>query len=186
MKTILGLCLIAGYARCQLSPTTCKAGPNGEAICTAAAPVSPAPSKPESQSALPAQIVLVSGSYTDHPGPKFAATGSFAAKLKAPGGCYSYSSEDVQPVVRSGKLTVAQSTRTGGACQVPELSKGNFNLFILGTAGMTVINSSVLGSGSTGILGAWKPAGHWGAWMDFQDSNTTGKTLRVGALFAWN
>ena len=145
---------------------------------------------------LPAEIVLLSASYSDHPGAKWAGTLSFATQLKAPATCFSYTSLDVQPVLAAGKLTIAQSTRTGGACQVPQLSRGNFNMFILGTGGMTVINSSILGSGAAGILAAYMLRPKWlerisaGAalplWIDYQDSNTTGKSARLGVGLAWH
>jgi hypothetical protein len=134
---------------------------------------------------LPSQVVFASASYTDHPGAKWAGTLSFASRLPTPAGCYSYTSYDLQPTRLDGKVTVSNSTRTGVACEIPQLSRGNFHAFVLGTGGITTVNNLILGSGSVGGLAAYTLKHGFGTWLDVQNSNTTGKTARVGVLFAW-
>ncbi len=135
---------------------------------------------------VPAQIVLASASYSDHPGAKWAGTFSFAMRVPTPVNSYSYTSYDLGPVKVNGKLTFSNSMRTGGALLVPQLSHGAFYAFVLGTAGVTTVNATALASGSFGALAAYQlPGKPWGFWGDFQSSNTTGKTARLGLLFAW-
>ena len=135
---------------------------------------------------LPAEIVLLSASYSDHPGPKFAGTFSFATRLPSPAACYSYSSFDLSLTRVNGKPTFADSTRTGGACRVDQFSAGGLSVYIIGTAGATIVNATALASGSFGALAAYQFSGKpWGIWGDYQDSNTTGKTARIGVLLAW-
>lgn len=144
---------------------------------------------------LPSEIVLVSASYSDHPGEKWGGTLSFATRLAAPQSCYSYTSIDLGLTRVSGKVTWSESTRTGGACQIPQLSTTKFSAFILGTGGMTIVNASALASGSAGVLLVYQLSPKWltkisatasiPLWIDYQNSNTTGKTARVGGGFAW-
>ena len=135
---------------------------------------------------LPGEIVFVSGSYANNPGEKFAGTISFATRLPTPANSYSYTSWDIGYTKVNGKGAFSNSTRTGGALEVQQISSERFHVFILGTAGVTTINASALASGSFGVLVAYQlPNKPWGFWGDFQDSNTTGKTVRLGALFAW-
>jgi hypothetical protein len=155
-------------------------------LATLAQPPTPPPAPTTTTPTLPAEVVFASGSYTDKPGEKFAGTISFATRLPTPASSYSYTSWDVGFTKVNSKVTFSNSTRTGGALELPQVSLGAFHVFILGTAGVTTINASALASGSFGVLLAYQiPKTPWGFWGDFQDSNTTGKTVRLGVLFAW-
>lgn len=141
---------------------------------------------PQPAPALPSDIALLSASYADHPGEKWAGTLSVALKLPTTVPSYSYNSWDLGLTKVNGKVTFSNSMRTGGALLVPQLSHGNFYTFFLGTAGVTTVNAAALASGSFGALAAYRiKGGPWGLWGDFQSSNTTGKTARVGALYSW-